>query len=510
MGQEKAVKLTMSLLCSGRAEETKKCLESLSKIRESVSSEILVIDTGCDEQTRQIINKYADKICEFTWCNDFAKARNFQLENASGEWFLYIDDDEFFEDSDAIIEFFTTQNTDAYGYGGYTVRNYMDFDGEQWIDSRVLRLVKLTEDTHFIGKIHERLEGFAGGCIYFDSIAGHYGYCYQDEEELLAHAKRNIPLLHEMIQESPDDLNWPVQLIQEYKAIGDIQNIVDTSKEYIRRIRSTEYADGDKALGIFYIALIQAMEKAGDISAIFEIYDAICDDARISDLARATCLLVVIPACLVAEKYEECVDRANHFISIYEKLVEDAFQRTYQEGILLNETLNEASLSNVYCNLMAAGLKLGDLEFIDKYCDKVNWNAKSFKLSRGYILFLIETGMFRENENRIAVAFDALSQNNELVKIVKKELSDIAMDAPNELLINLQKYVGEELSQYISLQLRRKSDPQRYDEMYLLEQQIIEQIQHLLSEGKTAEAQIVQIQIKDILMNTFGVETLQV
>ena len=33
---------------------------------------------------------------EFKWCDDFAKARNAGLEKCTGEWFMYIDDDEWF------------------------------------------------------------------------------------------------------------------------------------------------------------------------------------------------------------------------------------------------------------------------------------------------------------------------------------------------------------------------------------------------------------------------------
>ena len=52
------------------------------------------------------MRKYTEKIVPFTWCNDFSKARNAGLEQATGKWFLYIDDDEWFEDPSEIISFF--------------------------------------------------------------------------------------------------------------------------------------------------------------------------------------------------------------------------------------------------------------------------------------------------------------------------------------------------------------------------------------------------------------------
>ena len=81
--------LTISLLCSGRKNTTKKCLDSLKPIMEQVSSELIIVDTGCDEKTRELLSEYTDQVIPFTWCNDFAKARNVGLKAAKGEWFLY-------------------------------------------------------------------------------------------------------------------------------------------------------------------------------------------------------------------------------------------------------------------------------------------------------------------------------------------------------------------------------------------------------------------------------------
>ena len=150
--------LTISLLCCGRPETTERCLKSLMPIREVIDSEIQVVDTGCSPETRAVIEKYADEIFEFEWCNDFAKARNFQLDQANGKMFLYIDDDEWFLDCKYIIEFFQQPDCTTYNIGGYFQHNYLDFEGKEYQDIEVCRMCSVTPETHFVGKIHEYIE----------------------------------------------------------------------------------------------------------------------------------------------------------------------------------------------------------------------------------------------------------------------------------------------------------------------------------------------------------------
>ena len=90
--QEPNVLLSISLLVSGR-KETKQCLDSIRPILEQIPSELILVDTGCDPQTRTLIEEYTNKIYDFEWCKDFAKARNVGLNASTGLWFMFMDDD---------------------------------------------------------------------------------------------------------------------------------------------------------------------------------------------------------------------------------------------------------------------------------------------------------------------------------------------------------------------------------------------------------------------------------
>lgn len=103
--QKKPV-LSISLLASNRKATIRKCLDSLKPIMEQVESELIIVDTGCDEETHDILLEYTSHVILFEWCKDFSKARNAGLKEAKGEWFLFIDDDEWFSDVSEIVEFF--------------------------------------------------------------------------------------------------------------------------------------------------------------------------------------------------------------------------------------------------------------------------------------------------------------------------------------------------------------------------------------------------------------------
>ncbi len=53
-----------------------------------IVDEIIIVDTGSSDATKEIAGKYTDKIYDFEWVNDFAEARNFSFSKASMTIFM--------------------------------------------------------------------------------------------------------------------------------------------------------------------------------------------------------------------------------------------------------------------------------------------------------------------------------------------------------------------------------------------------------------------------------------
>lgn len=85
------------------AKNEEKYIEECLKKLQPYGFEIVVTDTGSTDATRKIAAKYADKVVDFAWINDFSAARNFCADQASNNWILTLDCDEYVESVDIRI-----------------------------------------------------------------------------------------------------------------------------------------------------------------------------------------------------------------------------------------------------------------------------------------------------------------------------------------------------------------------------------------------------------------------
>ena len=213
------LQLTISLLVSDRKETLKRCLDSIVPLLEEVSSELLIVFTGKDEEVLEIAKQYTSHIIPFTWCDDFSKARNAGLTRASGEWFLYLDDDEWFEDVTEIIEFFKSGEYRSYETATYVQRNYDDWEGRFYNDAQVGRMCRLTPDIRFVSPIHEGLYPFGDSRKILKSYVHHYGYVETGSaSEGRKKFERNSALLRKVYEENPS-AHICMQLAQEYRYV---------------------------------------------------------------------------------------------------------------------------------------------------------------------------------------------------------------------------------------------------------------------------------------------------
>ena len=236
MGEQQTPILSISMLVSNnRGDTIEKCMESLIPLRKAISSELVIVDTGCTDGSIEVVKKYADKIISFPWCNDFSAARNAGLFECKGEWFLYLDDDEWFEDVTGLIDFFRGREKEQYDALRYVTRNYGDFEGKTYTDAYVCRGVKRTPETCFCGKIHEWLEPIPRSVKQVSDYVHHFGYVYKSEEEKQKHAQRNIVLVEQEVKENPGDIRMCCQLVQEYRLIKRYDEALEVCNEMLKK-----------------------------------------------------------------------------------------------------------------------------------------------------------------------------------------------------------------------------------------------------------------------------------
>lgn len=88
--------ISLCMIVKDEEEVIGRCLESVKDLVD----EIIIVDTGSKDKTKKIVSKFTDKIYDFEWVNDFAKARNFSFSKATKDYILWLDADDVILEAD--------------------------------------------------------------------------------------------------------------------------------------------------------------------------------------------------------------------------------------------------------------------------------------------------------------------------------------------------------------------------------------------------------------------------
>ena len=83
------------ILSKNSEKKIEKCLSSLK----GWADEILLVDGGSTDKTREIAKQYDAKVYTHPFSGSFAEERNFGTDKASSEWVLQLDSDEIVTDA---------------------------------------------------------------------------------------------------------------------------------------------------------------------------------------------------------------------------------------------------------------------------------------------------------------------------------------------------------------------------------------------------------------------------
>jgi glycosyltransferase involved in cell wall biosynthesis len=89
-GGDEEMTVSLALIVKNEEHTLGRCLDS---VRGAVD-EIVIVDTGSEDETKAIARRYTDRILDFAWGEDFAAARQFAFDQASGDWVVWVDADD--------------------------------------------------------------------------------------------------------------------------------------------------------------------------------------------------------------------------------------------------------------------------------------------------------------------------------------------------------------------------------------------------------------------------------
>lgn len=231
--------LSIGMIVKNEIRCLEKCLQALEPLRRAVPSELVIADTGSNDGTQEIAARYADIYFEFPWQDDFAAARNAVLERCTGKWYFSVDADEYLDEHiDELVEFLRMSETMA-KYGVITISNFSDRTLDKSTVSSFLapRLARRDSGLCFVGKIHERFNLSPADPMYDLSgvVLWHDGYAYETRTQAHRKMERNMQLLQEELEKSPED---PLRIVQCIESSRDTQERMKYIQRGLALIRS--------------------------------------------------------------------------------------------------------------------------------------------------------------------------------------------------------------------------------------------------------------------------------
>ncbi len=203
----------------------KNCLQSIDR----VVDEIIIVDTGSSDGTKEICNSFGAKVFDYIWEDSFAAARNYGIRKAEGEWILWLDADEEMEISDK--ELFTcmlrSYEKDALAVPIVSYYGKFPVEAGRAYTFCSYRLFRNYKGHEFAGDIHEYpdIKGFTLN-LKKDmlDIARIYHYGYMDEViEGKKKSERNIQILQKVKAKSEDNPWIDYHLASEYYRAGQLE-----------------------------------------------------------------------------------------------------------------------------------------------------------------------------------------------------------------------------------------------------------------------------------------------
>lgn len=159
------ITLSICMIVRDESPVLARCLDGVSVF----ADEIVIVDTGSVDDTRQIALRYTERVYDFPWIDDFSAARNASYSHATMDYVMWIDADDVVspEDAERLKQLKKTlpPETDVVYllYGSETDQNDIYRNSLLYRD----RWVRRSLNPKWEGRLHETIRYPNGVVIYF-------------------------------------------------------------------------------------------------------------------------------------------------------------------------------------------------------------------------------------------------------------------------------------------------------------------------------------------------------
>ena len=183
------ISLSLCMIVKNEEKVLKRCLDSIK----DVVDEIIIVDTGSTDNTKNIAKEFTTKIYDFKWIDDFSAARNYSFSKATKDYIIWLDADDVIlkKDMEALLKL--KENLDKkvdmvllkYNTG-------FDENGNVNFSYYRERILKREKKYMWVSPIHEVIP-ISGQILYSDICVTHKKIGVTDP-------KRNLKIFENMIK----------------------------------------------------------------------------------------------------------------------------------------------------------------------------------------------------------------------------------------------------------------------------------------------------------------------
>ncbi|MDE6881845.1 MAG: glycosyltransferase [Lachnospiraceae bacterium] len=273
--------ISVCMIAKNEEKYIEKCLSAIrSHTKETAEVEIILADTGSTDRTKEIAAKYADKVLDFAWVNDFSAARNYSIAQASNDYILSLDCDEIITQLDC-EQLFTLIRQHPGAVGRIAIDNHYYSNQTDTVYTDRLGRFFSRKYFRFEAPIHEQVVHKQNGACYqsYDApiTVDHVGYL-GSIEALRPKVERNNTLLFQELEKDRENPYLYFQIGQSYNMIYDYEN----SYQYYKEALNYDIDPEEEWVQMMIIAYANALLHTGretDALQLEAIYDAFAGTA---------------------------------------------------------------------------------------------------------------------------------------------------------------------------------------------------------------------------------------
>lgn len=239
--------MSATLIVRDEARHLGSCLQTLR----GLVDEVVVVDTGSIDDTRDVARSHGARLVEAAWRDDFAAARNIAVDHARGSWILYIDADERVVRARGVRRALASMPDDAVA-GLVRFRAQSGFT-RYW----TCRLFRRLPGIRFRGVIHEsphadifeRVERRGANVVETELAIDHLGY----DGDRTGKYHRDLPLLMRALRHDPDRLYLWYALGAAHLGLGDDSQ---AARAWTRGVEILKAKQGSPGSGLLLLAAL--------------------------------------------------------------------------------------------------------------------------------------------------------------------------------------------------------------------------------------------------------------